>query len=62
MEEKFGGNAKNREAGEFWPPALHSNNFGEKDLDPSCLSVDNSDLKMSVVSQSDNPLTEEQAA
>lgn len=62
LEEKFGGTAKNREPSEFWPPSMPSNNYGEKDIDTSCLSVDNTELlKMSVISQSENPMTEEQA-
>lgn len=28
LEEKFGGTAKNKEAGEFWPPSCPDTNFG----------------------------------
>merc|ERR1740117_864346 len=28
LEEKFGGTAKNREEGQYWPPSCNDDNFG----------------------------------
>lgn len=28
LEEKFGGTAKNKEVGEYWPPSCPDSNFG----------------------------------
>ena len=50
LEEVYGGSAKNREYGDFWPPKLNSDSFGENDLDFSALSGDPADIRMSILS------------
>ena len=60
LEQKHGGTAPNRQVGEYWPPRLHSTNFGENEIDLSVLSTKEDDLlRLSVLSSADGKSTSE---
>ena len=65
LEEKYGGTAKNRVQGEYWPPRLNSETFGfgeQTDISGVKQLTEDEMLKMSILTQNEGQMTEEQIA
>lgn len=58
LEKKYGGNAPDRQPGQYWPPYLNSENFDYGQMGDAA-TTNSEMLKMSVLSQTQDDRTEE---
>lgn len=62
LEEKYGGTAKNRVPGEYWPPRLNSDTFGfgeQTDMAGVKQLSEDEVLKMSILTKNEGEMTED---